>query len=297
MQEDKNKHFAVISRSRVRNFFKSPTSLLGLGLLGVLIFIAIFGPFFAPHAPEAQDYTKKFLPPAWFDQGSGDHLLGTDVLGRDLFSRIVFGTRLSLLIGLFAIVVGGFIGIPLGLISGFLGGKVDLLLMRLMDLMLALPSLLLAVVIVSILGPDLWNGVIAIGLVNIPSFARIARSGVLTELEKEYVAADRVIGRSSTKILLFGIVPNMIGPLIVVVTLSFGSAVLDAAGLSFLGLGAQPPSPEWGALIAEGRNYLFHAPWLIWFPGLAILVTVIVFNLLGDGLRDLMAPDEDPQGM
>jgi ABC-type dipeptide/oligopeptide/nickel transport system permease subunit len=174
-----------------------------------------------------------------------------------------------------------------------LGGKVDLLLMRVMDLMLALPSLLLAVVIVSILGPDLWNGVIAIGLVNIPTFARIARSGVLSELEKEYVAADRVIGRRAHKILLFGIVPNMVGPLIVVVTLSFGSAVLDAAGLSFLGLGAQPPSPEWGALIAEGRNYVFHAPWLIWFPGIAILVTVVAFNLLGDSLRDLMAPDED----
>ncbi len=264
-----------------------PSGAIGLSLVLVLVFVAVTVPWLSWHDPNVQDYTRKFSPPFWQDGNHPDYWLGTDVLGRDVLTRILYGSRLSLFIGGLAVLVGGLIGIPLGMLSGFLGGRFDLLMMRLVDLMLAFPSLLLAVVIVAILGPDLTNCVIAIGLVNIPTYARIARSSVLAEAQKEYVAAAKVMGQSFWAILFRGVTPNILGPLTVVISLSLGTAILDAAGLSFLGLGAQPPTPEWGALILEGKNYIFQAPWLIIFPGIAILLTVVAFNLLGDALREV----------
>lgn len=263
------------------------SGVIGLSLILLLVIVAITVPWLSSHDPNIQDYTRKFIPPVWQEGGQASHWLGTDVLGRDVLTRILYGSRLSLFIGGLAVLVGGVIGIPLGMLSGFLGGRFDLLVMRFVDLMLAFPSLLLAVVIVAILGPDLTNCVIAIGVVNIPTYARIARSSVLAEAQKEYVAAAKVIGTSFWSILFRGVTPNILGPLTVVISLSLGTAILDAAGLSFLGLGAQPPTPEWGALILEGKNYIFQAPWLIIFPGIAILLTVVAFNLLGDALRDV----------
>jgi ABC-type dipeptide/oligopeptide/nickel transport system permease subunit len=233
---------------------------------------------------------NKFFPPIWLEGGTWPHILGTDVLGRDLFSRIIYGARLSLLIGGLAVFTGAIVGIPLGMISGFFGGKVDTLIMRLIDVMLAFPSLLLAICIVAIMGPTLQNAILSIGIVTIPTYARVARASVLTEKEKEYVLADIALGRKNWAIISKGILPNIMSPLLVVASLGFGGAVLDAAGLSFLGLGAQPPTPEWGALITEGKQYIFQAWWLILFPGFAILLTVVGFNLFGDAVRDVFDP-------
>lgn len=264
--------------------------MFGACLILVCLFAALFANFLAPADPLAQDLTKKFIPPIFSDGGGWPHLLGTDVLGRDLLSRILYGARLSFFIGFLAVFVGATVGIPSGMIAGYFGGKVDSIIMRIIDLLLSFPSLLLAVCIVAVLGPSLENAVIAIGIVTIPSYARIARSSVLSEKSKEYVLADISIGKSHLAILFKGIFPNILSPLLVIGTLMFGEAVLGAAGLSFLGLGAQPPSPEWGALIDEGKKYIFQAWWLVLFPGLAILGTVIGFNLMGDALQDILDP-------
>ncbi len=277
--------------SLLKNFHqKYPAGFWGLVILTLLIFTGLFAEFISLVDPLAQDYTLKFTPPLWSQAGKWPHILGTDVLGRDVLSRLIYGARLSLFIGLFAVAVGAIFGIPIGLISGYYGGKIDSVVMRLIDLMLAFPSLLLAICIVAILGPSLVNAVIAIGLVSIPPFARLVRARVLGEREKDYVLADRAMGKSTFSIIFGSILQNIWGPLLVLITLGMGGAILDAAGLSFLGLGAQPPTPEWGALIAEGKNYVFQAYWLIFFPGLAIFVTVMAFNIFGDALRDYADP-------
>lgn len=271
-------------------FKRHKPGLFGAGLILLLVCIALLANLISPVDPYAQDLGLKFIPPIWMEGGYWPHILGTDVLGRDLFSRIVFGARLSIFIGSLAVATGALLGIPLGMASGYFGGKIDALLMRIVDIMLAFPSLLLAVCIVAILGASLQNAVISIGIVTIPTYARVARASVMSEREKEYVLADIALGRTNFAIILKGILPNIVSPLLVVATLSFGGAVLDAAGLSFLGLGAQPPSPEWGALVTEGKKYIFQAWWLIFFPGLAILWTVVGFNLFGDALRDIFDP-------
>jgi ABC-type dipeptide/oligopeptide/nickel transport system permease subunit len=264
--------------------------MVGVGVVLVFIVLAALAPLLAPADPFLQNMDMKFLPPIWQDGGQMPHLLGTDILGRDVLSRLLYGARLSLLIGFISVLVGASIGIPLGMVSGYVGGLVDVLVMRLIDVMLAFPSILLAVSIVAILGPSLENAMVAIGLVAIPTYARVVRASVLAEREREYVTADVAMGRRSHHILFKAILPNVFSPLLVIMTLSFAGAVLEAAGLSFIGLGAQPPTPEWGALLFEGKTYVYNAPWLILFPGLAILVTVIGFNLFGDALRDVFDP-------
>lgn len=263
-----------------------------LGLLVVIIFVllALGASYIAPNDPFIQNTDNKFLPPAWMEGGMAQFVLGTDVLGRDLLSRLLYGARVSLVIGIISVAVGAGIGVPLGLVSGYAGGKVDAVLMRIVDFMLAFPSVLLAICIVAVLGPSLQNAMIAIGLVAIPSYARIVRGSVLAEREREYVQADVALGRSHAAILFRGILPNVLSPILVVVTLNFASAILEAAALSFIGLGAEPPTPEWGALLLEGKEYLYQAWWLIVFPGVCILFTVLGFNLFGDGLRDALDP-------
>lgn len=274
---------------------KHRSGLIGLTFVGLCVMIAVLADVIAPVEPFKQDLAKKFIPPIFSEGGTMPHLLGTDVLGRDLFSRIAHGARLSLFIGCLAVFVGAFIGIPTGMIAGYFGGKTDLFTMRVIDVLLAFPSLLLAVCIVAVLGPSLENAVIAIGIVTIPTYARVARSSVLSERAKEYVMADVSLGKHHVAILAKSIFPNIIPPVLVVATLMFGEAVLGAAGLSFLGLGAQPPSPEWGALIDEGKRYIFQAWWLVVFPGIAILFTVIGFNLLGDALQDIVNPKNNKE--
>ena len=274
----------------MRMLLRHRGGMIGLSFVVFFIFLAIAAGLIAPVNPDIQDTAKKFLPPLWQDGGMLPHLLGTDVLGRDLFSRLVYGSRLSLFIGVISVLVGASIGIPIGLVTGFFGGRIDTIAMRCIDVMLAFPSVLLAVAIVAVLGPSLENAMIAIGIVAVPTYARVVRASVMAEREKEYVTADIAMGKKTSQILFRGILPNVLSPVLVIATLGFAGAVLEAAGLSFIGLGAQPPLPEWGALLFEGKSYMYQAWWLIMFPGLAILFTVVGFNLLGDALRDIFDP-------
>lgn len=277
-------------RRACQAFLRHKPGLIGLAVVIVFIVLAATAHWLAPVDPFAQNTDIKFTPPLWMDGGKWPYVFGTDILGRDVLSRLLHGARLSLMIGFISVVVGASVGIPLGMISGYFGGAIDTVIMRVIDVMLAFPSILLAVCIVAILGPSLENAMVAIGIVAIPTYARVVRASVLTEKEREYVTADIALGKHGLKILFGAILPNVYSPLLVIATLSFAGAVLEAAGLSFIGLGAQPPTPEWGALLFEGKAYVFNAPWLIMFPGLAILCTVIGFNLFGDALRDVFDP-------
>ena len=274
----------------VKALLRHKPGLIGLLMVIGFIFLAVFAGVIAPADPFLKNTDISFLPPYWDENGQWPYLLGTDILGRDLFSRLLYGSRLRLMIGFISVSVGAFIGVPLGLVAGYLGGKFDSFAMRLMDVMLAFPSVLLAVCIVAILGPSLQNAMVAIGIVAIPTYARVVRASVLSEKEKEYVQADIAMGRTQLPILFFGILPNILGPILVIATLGFAGAVLEAAGLSFIGLGAQPPMPEWGALLLEGRSNVYESPWLLLSPGIAILITVMGFNLFGDALRDIFDP-------
>lgn len=263
---------------------KSRPAMVGAAILLVFIVLAAAGPQLSPHDPLAQDLYHRLEKP-----GPG-HVLGTDELGRDILSRIFYGARISLEIGFVAVGIALLAGSFLGLIAGYYGGMLDMVIMRIMDLMLAFPSILLAIVIVAVLGPSLTNAMIAVGIVVIPQYARQVRASVLSLREEEYVTAARALGASDTAILFRSILPNAIPPLIVRTTLGMATAILDAAGLSFIGLGAQPPTPEWGAMLSHGREYILEAPWVLTAPGVAILLVVIGFNLFGDGLRDVLDP-------
>lgn len=263
---------------------KSKTSFIGLLIILGLIITAIFAPLIAPYEPTNQEILNKYLPP------SADHLLGTDNLGRDIFSRIVYGSRISIQIGVIAVGISMVIGVTLGGIAGYFGRWIDQIIMRLIDILMAFPSILLAIALVAVLGPSLQNAMIAVGIVGIPQFARIVRSAVLSVKETEYVEAAKSIGAKNGRILAQHVLPNCTAPIIVQATLGIGTAILDAAGLSFLGLGAQPPTPEWGAMLSDGRNALQNSPWVVAFPGLAIFLVVLGFNLFGDGLRDALDP-------
>ena len=261
-----------------------PAGLFGLIVIGGLVVLAIFAPLIAPYDPAEQHIEDRLQGPSW------DYLLGTDQLGRDILSRIIHGARLSLLIGAIVVTLSLAVGVILGLIAGFARGVTDVLIIRLCDIMLALPSLLLAIVIVAVLGPSLTNAMIAISLVVLPHYTRLTRAAVITELSKDYVVASKVSGAGVLRLMFITVLPNCTAPLIVQATLGFSTAILDAAALGFLGLGAQPPTPEWGTMLASAREFVSRAWWVVTFPGLAILITVLAFNLLGDGLRDALDP-------
>jgi len=271
-------------------FAENKGAVAGLAVCVLLVVVAVFAPLIAPYAPDVQNRGALLLPPVWQHGGDAAHLLGTDAVGRDLLSRLIYGARYSLAIGLFVVTLALVVGITLGLLAGFLGGWVDTLIMRVMDVVLSFPSLLLALVLVAILGPGLMNAMIAITLILQPHFVRLTRSAVMAERGKDYVVAVRTAGAGPLRIMVKTVLPNCMAPLIVQATLSFSNAILEAAALGFLGMGAQPPTPEWGTMLAEAREFILRAWWVVTFPGLAILITVLAINLVGDGLRDALDP-------
>ena len=285
-------------RLTLRRIFRQRNAVIGLIIIGILIIVAIFAPYIAPYDPEevligVEDIKKREAPCIHFLgclEDKPQHILGIDGNVRDELSRIIYGTRLSLLIGFSTVGFAIVIGVTLGALSGFYGGWMDNISMRFMDVLMAFPSLLLAITIVSVLGPGINNALLAIAIVSIPIYARVVRASVLSVKEQTFVSASRALGASNLHILFNRVLPNAIPPLIVQGTLGIGTAILDAAALSFIGLGAQPPTPEWGTMLGSERNQLFSAPHLVFFPGIAIMITVLAFNLLGDGLRDAIDP-------
>ncbi|RWN53425.1 ABC transporter permease subunit [Mesorhizobium sp.] len=265
-------------------------AVIGLVVFTALVLVAIFAPLVAPHSPDEQFRDALLSPPAWQEGGRSMFLLGTDAVGRDMLSRLIFGARFSLFIGLVVVVFSLTSGIVLGVLAGYFRGWADTLIMRVMDVILAFPSLLLALVLVAILGPGLFNAMLAIALVLQPHFARLTRAAVMAEKNREYVISAKVAGASHLRLMVKTILPNCMAPLIVQATLSFSNAILEAAALGFLGVGAQPPTPEWGTMLATAREFILRAPWVVTFPGLAILITVLAINLIGDGLRDAFDP-------
>jgi ABC-type dipeptide/oligopeptide/nickel transport system permease subunit len=275
---------------QISQLWRNKTAVAGLVIVTGFILMAIFAPFLSPHDPLATSLYDQIKPPVWHETGAWKNILGTDELGRDTLSRIIYGARVSLTVAIVSVGIAFTLGTLLGCISGYYKGFWDSLIMRIMDMILAFPYLLLAIVVVAYLGPSLENAMMAIGITYVPRFARIVRGSVLEECEKDYVMAARAVGARDWRILFIGILPNCLGPLIVQTTLSMASAILDAAALSFLGLGAQPPTPEWGGMIARSRALILRASWVMTFPGIAILLAVLGFNLLGDGLRDALDP-------
>jgi dipeptide transport system permease protein len=272
------------------SFSANRGAVIGLGLVVFLLLVALFAPWIAPHEPFLTNSSAFLRPPAWQTGGSLQYLLGTDAIGRDILSRLIYGARLSLSIGLAVVLISVAAGIALGLIAGFARGIVEIAIMRLMDIILTLPSLLLAIVIVAILGPGLMNAMLAVAIVVLPHYVRITRASVIAEVGKDYVTAARISGASTLRLMFSEVLPNCAAPLIVQATLGVSTAILDAAALGFLGLGAQPPSPEWGTMLADAREFVLRAWWVVTFPGLAILVAVLAFNVMGDGLRDALDP-------
>jgi len=268
----------------LRMFVRHRGALVGTALVLAFVAVAFAAPWIAPHDPLAQDLSARLLPP------SAAHTLGTDDFGRDVLSRVLWGSRVSLRLGITAVLIALLFGGTIGLFAGFYGGWFDLLGMRFMDLMLAFPSILLAIVVVAILGPSLTNAMIAVGVMAVPQYARIVRASVLQVRGLEYVQAARALGAADGRILGRAILPNVLGPILVNASLGLATAVLEAAGLSFLGLGAQPPTPEWGSMLSQGRELVLIAPWVLTAPGVAVFLSVLGFNLVGDALRDLLDP-------
>jgi len=275
---------------QLEKLLKNKTGVAGLIIISIFVFLALFAPLMSPHDPVENALYDQLKPPMWEEGGSAKNILGTDDLGRDMLSRLIFGARVSLMVGLVSVGIAVMLGTLFGAVAGYFGGWPDNIIMRIMDIILAFPGILLAIVIVAYLGPGLRNAMIAIGVISIPRFARIVRASFLEENEKDYVLAARAVGARDRRIIVNSVLPNCLAPIIVQASLGFGSAILDAAGLSFLGLGAQPPIPEWGAMIAMGRSMILRAWWVMTFPGIAILLGVLGFNLLGDGLRDALDP-------
>ena len=275
---------------QLEQLWRNKTAVAGLLVITLFVLTAILAPFLSPHNPVEASLYDQIIPPIWEEGGTWNNILGTDDLGRDILSRLVYGARVSLVVALATVGIAVFFGSFLGAISGYYKGFLDNIIMRFMDILLAFPHILLAIVIMAYLGPGLTNAMIAIGIIYIPRFARIVRASVLEECEKDYVTASRSVGASDWRIIFVAILPNCLAPLIVQTTLGFASAILDAAALGFLGLGAQPPTPEWGAMIAMGRSHILRAWWVMTFPGIAILFAVLGFNLFGDGLRDALDP-------
>ena len=271
-------------------YARSRGALIGLALVLTLIVLACGADVIAPHPPNEQYREFTLTPPAWHPSGTLGFVLGTDPVGRDILSRLVHGTRLSLLIGLISVAISLSLGLLLGVVAGYVRGVTETVIMRLMDVMLALPSLLLAIAVVAILGPGLANAMYAIAIVLLPHYVRLTRAAVIAEAGKEYVASSKIAGAGPLRVMFSTILPNCMAPVIVQATLGFSTAILDAAALGFLGLGAQPPTPEWGSMLSSALEFIQRAPWVVTFPGLAILITVLAFNLMGDGLRDALDP-------
>ena len=296
--EPTSAHPASLWRTAVRRVFQRRSAVVGMGMLGVLVFTAVFAPWIAPYEPDQVligiENVKIRQSPCIHLLGcpadQPQHLMGIDSNVRDLFSRVVYGSRYSLMIGFVAVGFAILVGTLLGAVAGQFGGAADNGIMRVMDVLLAFPALLLAIAIVAVLGPGLINALLAIGIVSIPVYARVTRASVLGTREMDYVSASRALGADTFTILFRVVLPNALTPLIVIATLGIATAILDAAALSFLGLGAQPPTPEWGSMLGTDRNQVFTAPHLVFFPGLAIMITVLAFNLVGDGLRDALDP-------
>ena len=281
-------------RGPLREFWQSYSqsrgALAGLALIVILLLLAAFADVISPHPPNEQYREFTLTPPIWDAGGTRDFVLGTDPVGRDMLSRLIHGTRLSLLIGLISVALSLSLGVLLGLIAGYVRGLTETIIMRLMDVMLALPSLLLAIAVVAILGPGLINAMYAIAIVLLPHYVRLTRAAVIAEARKEYVQSSRIAGAGALRLMFNTILPNCAAPLIVQATLGFSSAILDAAALGFLGLGARAPTPEWGTMLADALKFLEAAPWVVVVPCCGIFITVLAFNLMGDGLRDALDP-------
>ncbi len=263
---------------------RSRTAQFGLVIIFLFIFIAIFAPFISPYNPVSQDISQRLKPPSFA------HPLGTDQLGRDILSRIIYGSRISLIVGFSAVFISGMIGVTVGMVSGFYGGKVDAIIMRLADIQLSMPFILLAIAIMAVLGPGLKNIILVLGITGWVIYARIVRGETLQVRNIDFVNAATALGNNDTRILFRHILPNVLASAIVVATLEMARMIIMEAALSFLGLGIQPPTPSWGSMVADGRDYITNAWWLITFPGLAIMITVLGINLFGDWLRDSLDP-------
>ncbi len=277
-------------RSFWRAFRENRGAVIGLCVVGFIVLLAVLADILPLHNPIEQfrDVTK--LPPAWTAKGNWAYPLGTDALGRDMLSRLIHGARISLFIGLAVMSVSMVVGVLLGLTAAWFGGLIDVVIIRIMDLIMAVPSLVLAILIMAILQPSLTNTIIAVTAVGLPRYVRLVRASALTELTKDYVTAAKVSGVGPLRLMTVTVLPNCLAPLIVQAALGVSDAILEAAGLGFLGLGAQPPMPEWGAMLADSREFITAAPWIMALPGIAILITVLAINLTGDGLRDALDP-------
>jgi dipeptide transport system permease protein len=271
-------------------FRENRGAVIGMWVFMALLVVALFAPILAPHDPTQQFRQHLLQPPAWQEGGSWEFVLGTDALGRDLLSRLIQGARFSFIVGVVVVMIASTVGITIGLLAGFAPKWLDTIIMRIMDVILAFPSLLLALVMVAILGPSLLNAVIAIAIVLQPHYVRLTRASVMSERHKDYVTSARVAGAGTLRMMFITVLPNCLAPIIVQAALSFSTAILDVAALGFLGMGAQPPTPEWGTMLAEAREFILRAWWVVTFPGLAILITVLAINLMGDGLRDALDP-------
>jgi dipeptide transport system permease protein len=271
-------------------FSSNRGAVAGLVVVVTVLLMAAFANVLAPYPPDLTNNAAFLKPPVWQAGGSSAHLLGTDAIGRDILSRLIHGARLSLLIGMSVVALSIVVGIALGLVAGFARGITEIAIMRLMDIILTLPSLLLAIVIVAILGPGIMNAMLAVAVVVLPHYVRITRAAVITETAKDYVTAARANGAGLLRLMFVEVLPNCAAPLIVQASLGVSVAILDAAALGFLGLGAQPPASEWGTMLADAREFVLRAWWVVTFPGIMILATVLAFNLLGDGLRDALDP-------
>jgi len=271
-------------------FSENRGAVAGLVIIVAVVVLAILAPVVAPHSPVLTNNAAFLRPPVWQQGGSWTFPLGTDAIGRDMLSRLIYGARLSLLIGISVVAISIAVGTVLGLVAGFVRGIVEIAIMRTMDIILTLPSLLLAIVIVAILGPGLMNAMLAVAVVVLPHYVRVTRAAVISETSRDYVTAAKVAGAGRLRLMFKEVLPNCTAPLIVQASLGISTAILDAAALGFLGLGAQPPSAEWGTMLADAREFVLRAWWVVTLPGIMILITVLAFNLLGDGLRDALDP-------
>lgn len=278
------------NETRVKTFKLSKLPIVSCIILLLFFLTAIFSPILAPHDPIRQDLTKALLPPAWEERGTVVHLLGTDNMGRDVLSRLIYGSRISLTVGVFSVLLGLVFGASMGLVAGFFGGRVETVLMRLTDMQLAVPFIMLAITIIGALGPSLLNVIVVLAVGTWPNYARMVRGEVLSVKQNDFVELARVVGCRTGRILLVHILPNVVNSLIVLATLNFGMMIIFEGGLSFLGVGVQPPTPSWGNMLADGRAYITVAWHLATFPGMAIMLVVLGTNLFGDWLRDILDP-------